>query len=51
MFWLAFYTILDIPSHFFDGENYGYGVAKPKNNGLLRKKTPKGWLWGKKEQE
>ena len=29
-------------SHFFDGLNYGLSVAKPKNNGLLRKKNTKG---------
>ena len=31
-----------IVSHFFDGLNYGLSVAKPKNNGLLRKKNTKG---------
>ena len=32
----------DILSHFFDGLNYGLSVAKPKNNGLLRKKNTTG---------
>ena len=29
-------------SHFFDGLNCGLSAAKPKNNGLLRKKNSKG---------
>ena len=29
-------------SHYFDFLNYGLSVEKPKNNGSLRKKTPKG---------
>ena len=32
----------DILSHTFDGPNFGSSVAKPKNNGLLRKKNIKG---------
>ena len=32
----------DILNHFFDGLNYSWSVAKPKNNGLLRKKNTKG---------
>ena len=31
----------DTLSHFFGGLNYGKSVAKPKNNGLLRKKNAK----------
>ena len=40
-----------ILSHFFDGLNYCYSVAKPKNNGLLKEEKHQ---WGdsktKKEQ-
>ena len=32
----------NILSHFFDGLNCGLSAGKPKNAGLLRKKTPKG---------
>ena len=31
-------------SNFFDGLNYGFTAAKPKNNGLLRKKNTKGLI-------
>ena len=32
----------DILSHFFDGLNYGWSAAEPRNNGLPRKKFTKG---------
>ena len=32
----------DILGHSFEGLNCGLSAEKPKNNGLLRKKTPKG---------
>ena len=31
----------NILRHYFDGLKYGKSVGKPKNKGLLRKKTPK----------
>ena len=31
----------DILSHFYESLNYGLSIAKPKTNGLLRKKNTK----------
>ena len=38
-------------SPFFNGLNYGLSVGNPENNSLLKKKTPKGDLKTKRNED